>query len=126
MDPLNSAFSSVDGVLFNHNQTTLVEYPGGKFGGYTIPNSVTKIEAGAFAGCFSLANITLGTGVTSIGDSAFLGCFGLTGITIPDSLTSIGESAFQGCNGLTSVYFQGNAPSVGGTYLFAGDKATIY
>ena len=46
VDPLNSAFSSVDGVLFNHNQTTLVEYPGGKFGGYTIPNSVTKIEAG--------------------------------------------------------------------------------
>ena len=44
VDPLNSAFSSVDGVLFNHNQTTLVEYyPGGKVGGYTIPNSVTSI-----------------------------------------------------------------------------------
>jgi hypothetical protein len=49
VEPLNSAYSSVDGVLFNHNQTTLVEYPGGKFGGYTIPNSVTSIGAAAFS-----------------------------------------------------------------------------
>ena len=49
VDPLNSAFSSVDGMLFNHNQTTLVQYPGGNAGDYTIPNSVTSIADSAFA-----------------------------------------------------------------------------
>src|SRR6266704_4485569 len=46
VDPLNSAFSSVDGVVFNQSQTTLVEFPGGKVGSYTIPNSVTNIGEG--------------------------------------------------------------------------------
>src|SRR5260370_14415735 len=50
VDPLNSAFSSVDGAEFNQSQTTLVEYPDGKVGGYTIPNSVTTITDGAFSG----------------------------------------------------------------------------
>ncbi len=125
VDPLNSAFSSVDGVVFNQSQTTLVEYPGGKVGGYTIPNSVTSIGdgafsgssltsvtipngvtslgAGAFSGCFSLTNITLGTGVTSIGDYAFEGCSGLTNVTIPNSVTSIGDYTFYFCTSLTNI-----------------------
>jgi hypothetical protein len=43
VDALNSVYSSVGGVLFDKSQTTLVEYPGGKGGSYTIPNSVTSI-----------------------------------------------------------------------------------
>ena len=37
VDALNSVYSSVEGVLFNKSQTTLIQYPGGKGGGYTIP-----------------------------------------------------------------------------------------
>ena len=37
----------------------------------TIPNSVTSIGGSAFAGCTSLASITIGTGVTHIGLYAF-------------------------------------------------------
>ena len=43
MDALNSVYSSVDGVLFDKSQTTLIQCPGGKAGSYTIPNSVTSI-----------------------------------------------------------------------------------
>jgi hypothetical protein len=32
-------------------QTTLVEFPGGKAGSYTSPNTVTNIGGGAFWGC---------------------------------------------------------------------------
>jgi lactocepin len=50
VDPLNSAYRSVDGLLFNQTQTILVAYPSGKVGGYyTIPNSVTSIDDYAFA-----------------------------------------------------------------------------
>jgi len=48
VDRLNSTYSSVDGVVFNQSQTTLVQYPGGKLGGYTIPDSVTSIGDFAF------------------------------------------------------------------------------
>ena len=36
-------YSSEDGVLFNKNHTTLIEYPDGNGATYTIPNGVTSI-----------------------------------------------------------------------------------
>ncbi len=125
VDPLNSVYSSVDGVLFNKSQTALIQCPGGKPGSYTVPNSVTNIGDFAFAWCTSLNNVTIGNNVTSIGEAAFDGCTSLTSITIPNSVTSIGEAAFYGCTGLTGVYFQGNAPTVGES-AFSGDNATAY
>ena len=99
----NSNYCSVDGVLFNKDKTTLIEYPGGKQGAYTIPNSVTSIGETAFYGCTGLTSVTIGNSVTSIGNQAFNKCSGLTSVTIPNSVTSIGEAAFYGCSGLTSV-----------------------
>ena len=40
---INPVYTSVDGVLFNKSQTTLIQCPAGKAGSYTIPNSVTSI-----------------------------------------------------------------------------------
>ena len=81
VDVNNPNYCSIDGVLFDKNQTTLIKYPRGKQGAsYIIPNSVT-----------------------SIGNSAFSGCDALTSVTIPDSVTGIGKSAFYRCDALTSV-----------------------
>jgi hypothetical protein len=41
VDPLNSVYSSVDGVLFNKAQTLLIRYPPAKTGKYWIPSGVT-------------------------------------------------------------------------------------
>jgi hypothetical protein len=72
VDEKNTAYSSLDGVLFNKEQTILICYPTQKEGtSYIIPNSVT-----------------------SIGDVAFQNCSSLTSVTIPNSVTSIGEGAF--------------------------------
>lgn len=103
VDPLNSAYSSVDGMLFNKSQTTLIQCPGGKVETVAIPSSVTTIGASAFSGCSSLTTVTIPSGVTSMGDLALSGCWSLTGVIIPFSVTTIGASPFLGCSGLTDI-----------------------
>jgi len=113
VDANNPAYSDMDGVLFNHSLNTLVEYPGGLGGSYTIPNSVTNIEGGAFANCYNLTSVTIPNTVASIGEGAFENCINLTSVTIPDSVTSIGEGSFDGCTGLTSVTIPNSVTSIG-------------
>jgi Fe-S cluster assembly iron-binding protein IscA len=149
VDTNNPAYSSVAGILFDHTRTTLVLFPEGIGGSYTIPNSVTNIGDWAFYRCPSLTNVTIGNSVTSIGNYAFEYCTSLTGVTIPDSVTSIGYwafdyctnligvtipdsvtsirgAAFEYCTRLTGVYFKGNAPSADSS-VFSGDsKAMVY
>jgi hypothetical protein len=144
----NPAFSSVGGVLFNKNQTTLYLYPaGGSATSYAVPDSVTNIVQDAFMDAFNLASITLDPNVQTIGDSAFGDCYGLTSITIPNSVTNLGFSTFYNCFNLTDVvigtglssigfqvfaycsslegvYFTSNAPAMSSD-VFDGDSAAI-
>ena len=78
-----------------------------------IPDSVTTIKGGAFAGCGRLVKVNISDSVTSIGDSAFGSCRMLTSITIPDSITSIGKYAFNGCSGLTGITIPNSVTSIG-------------
>ncbi len=113
VDADNQCFLSIDGVLFNKNQTELISYPRGKGGNYIIPNTITSIRNGAFYYCDNLTNIDIPNGVTIIGDSAFYSCESLTSITIPDGITSIGKDAFLGCYNLTSITIPDSVTSIG-------------
>ena len=97
VDPQNPSYSSVNGVLFDKAQTTLIQYPSGLNGSYIIPS-----------------------GVTTIGPQAFSGSTKLTVVTIPASVTFIDNKAFIDCTSLTGVFFKGNAPSAMSN-VFAGD-----
>ena len=105
VDSSNPAYSSLDGVLFNKNQTKLLKCPR-KDTGYTVPNGVTCIGNYAFDMCATLPSVTIPNSVTNIGDGAFYQGFNLTSY-------------------LTSVFFRGNSPSLG-TSVFGGVPATIY
>ncbi len=115
VDPLNPSYTSVDGVLFDKNVSTLIQYPGGKVGAYAIPGSVTKLDvswpttAKAFPGAW-IPFISWGYG-------PFLGCVGLTSVTIPNGITSLGSATFEGCTGLTRVTFPEGVTRIdGGTF----------
>jgi hypothetical protein len=127
VNPMNPVYSSMDGVLFNRSQTTLIECPGGKAGSYTIPSSVTSIGVDAFAYCNNLTSVAIPNSVSSIGRFTFFSCSGLTNVTIPNSVTTIEYLGFYSCSSLTAVHFQGNAPSGDGDSVFLGDdNLTIY
>jgi len=79
VDEDNANYASVDGVLFDKAKTTIIMFPVGKTGAFTIPNSVE-----------------------SIGGSAFPST-GLTAITIPSSVASIADRTFDNFGALTSI-----------------------
>ncbi|MGO9202011.1 MAG: leucine-rich repeat domain-containing protein, partial [Limisphaerales bacterium] len=108
----NPAYSSVNGVLFDKNQTTLIGYPGGIGGSYTIPYGVLTISDWAFEGS-GVTSVTIANSVTSIGVEAFVACRRLTSVTIPDSVTSIWAGAFDSCTHLTSVTIPSSVTNVG-------------
>ena len=67
----NQHYSSVNGMLFNKEQTELIQCPGGKSGTIIVPATVT-----------------------SIGEMAFMYCSKITGVGIPASVREIKSSAF--------------------------------
>ena len=99
----NPAYASIDGVLFDKNIQSLIQYPGyGQVDTYTIPSTVKSIGNSAFANNKTIKSITIPSSVTSIGNSAFIGTV-LTSVTIPSSVATIGNSAFAFNYALTNV-----------------------
>jgi uncharacterized protein (TIGR02145 family) len=104
VDANNHNYSSLDGILFNKLQTSLIQCLTSKNGSYNIPSSVISIESYAFQYCIGLTSIDIPSSVTYIGSSAFSRCTGLILINIPSSVTSIGNFAFNTCSNLSKIY----------------------
>jgi hypothetical protein len=98
----NPAYSSLNGVLFDKAQDTLIQFPIAlNTYNYTIPGSVRTIANNAFYGASGFASVTIPRSVTNIGDDAFAFCYAQD-------------------NYYLQVYFEGNAPNVG-NFTFYGD-----
>lgn len=123
----NTAYTSLNGVLFNKNRTALIAYPAGrKSTAYNIPSSVTSIGDGAFEGCKSLTSVVIPESVTSIDSGAFSMCSGLTSVTIPKGVTSISDYTFSDCTNLTSVTIPKGVTSIGeGAFSWCSSLTSI-
>lgn len=113
VSPEHPVLATIDGVLFNKTERSLVAFPNSFSREYTIPQGIQSIEPCAFSYCTSLSSIVIPDGVTSIGSHAFECCQSLTDVTIPDSVTSIGMNAFASCQSLTSVTLPASVTSIG-------------
>lgn len=87
VDPRNSTYSSVGGVLLDKHEAKLVKCPEGKKGSYTIPSGVKVITGFYFSA--------------------------LNNIIVPKSVKQIEGQAFLNCRA-TAIYFEGNAPRIVG------------
>ena len=126
VDPANETFSSIDGVLFNKAQDTLVFYPNGRPDTmYVVPDGVTTIAPYAFYECKAIEGINFGKDVTFIGTYAMNNCTNLNTVKLGDSVESIDAYAFSGCNVLTSLDVSSTLKNIG-AYAFANCRSLPY
>ena len=91
----NENYISIDGVLCDKYNSTLICYPAGKSNdSYSISDSVTAIGANAFEGCSNIINVIIHENVTNIGYDAFFNCTSLKTVEIPANVSYIGDYAF--------------------------------
>ena len=120
----NPEYLCEEGVLFNHDKTTLMLFPAqNDMINYVIPATVTTIVPAAFSDS-KLKSIMLPPMLTEIGNSAFCGLVQLEHIAIPSSVTSIGSSAFRGCISLKEVDVPKGVQSIG-TAAFAENPSLV-
>ena len=62
----NPNYTSVDGVLYNKDKTTLIACPSTKSGVFTVPSGVKTINNNAFTGCTKLTSVLLPAGLEKI------------------------------------------------------------
>ncbi|HPR30634.1 MAG TPA: leucine-rich repeat protein [Prolixibacteraceae bacterium] len=87
VDDNNPYYSSIDGVLYNKNQSELIQCPISKAGDFIIPSTVTRII-----------------------ESAIYQCGKLKRISIPSSVEIIESFNFHYCNSLVSVNVDWHIP----------------
>lgn len=117
VSPANTAYASLDGVLFNSDVTEILWFPLGKTGEYVLPATVSVIGENAFYGT-SITSLNIPPSVVKISRGAFAGS-SLVDIILPDNLTNISEAMFQNCNSLTTVHL-GRGTEFIGNYAFDG------
>lgn len=93
VDPVNTAFESIDGVLFSKDHSLLIRFPMAKLygGAYTVPEGTLEISSRAFDGSM-ITSVTVADSVTTIGKEAFADCPPLTSVHIGASVASFDPS----------------------------------
>lgn len=117
----NTAYSSIDGVLFDAGATEILWFPIGKQGDYTLPASVKSIGDYAFQGCH-ITRFTLPDNLTQIGQAVFFDS-SVEEVVMPSNLRLIPTATFQKCSRLKTVRL-GAATELVSDYVFDGCPLT--
>lgn len=117
----NTAYRSIDGVLFDAAATEILWFPIGKQGDYTLPATVKSIGDYAFQGCH-ITRFTLPDNLTQIGQAVFFDS-SVEEVVMPSNLRLIPTATFQKCSRLKTVRL-GAATELISNYVFDGCPLT--
>lgn len=117
----NSHYSSKDGVLLSGDGKSILWFPMGKEGEYTLPSTVTTVGDYAFRNC-RIETFHFADGLTSIGKYAFYNS-SVKEVSLPSTVKQIPTGLFQKCADLTTVHL-GKSTEMLGDYVFDGCPIT--
>ncbi len=114
----NATYSSLDGVLYNKAQTTLISFPKGKtVTTFTVPTTVTTIGKQAFYYAYNITNLVFPNNVKVVKEGAlpasFSGNVALKNVYFGKGLTKLAATIFRPTSDADpcyKVYFTGNMP----------------
>lgn len=117
----NSHYCSKDGVLLSGDGKSILWFPMGKEGEYTLPSTVTTVGDYAFRNC-RIETFHFADGLTSIGKYAFYNS-SVKEVSLPSTVKQIPTGLFQKCANLTTVHLGKNTELLG-DYVFDGCPIT--
>ena len=117
----NSHYCSKDGVLLSGDGKSILWFPMGKEGEYTLPSTVTTVGDYAFRNC-RIETFHFADGLTSIGKYAFYSS-SVKEESLPSTVKQIPTGLFQKCADLTTVHLGKNTELLG-DYVFDGCPIT--
>lgn len=149
---LNEKYISINGVLYNKDQTKLLKYPAKKQNvSFEIMESVEEISDYAFYGTTNLTTLTLSKNVSVIKNSAFrnsaalstvdftnclkleviesfafASCDKLDNVKLPNTLTKLESNVFAGCKVLAYLFVPSSVVSFGYNITSVCPNISIY
>ena len=117
----NSHYCSKDGVLLSGDGKSILWFPMGKEGEYTLPSTVTTVGDYAFRNC-RIETFHFADGLKSIGKYAFYNS-SVKEVSLPSTVKQIPTGLFQKCADLTTVHLGKNTEMLG-DYVFDGCPIT--
>lgn len=113
----NTAYKSVDGVLYTADGTTLIQYPQNKTDkAYKMIDEATKAASlgnQAFSGNKEVTSVLLEKAPTTVGESVFSSCTSLTNVTLPDDMKELQDGMFAFCTALKTLKFPAQLNRIG-------------
>lgn len=112
VDPDNTKYCSVDGVIYSKNMSELIVVPNG-LTSFVAPSEITNIRSDAFQNSNNLKTVDLSnSSITALSEYAFAYCYQLEDVILPNGLESIGNCAFYNCTSLTSITLPSTMTSI--------------
>ncbi len=109
VDENNNYYKSIDGNLYDKDETEIIQYAiGSTETNFIIPEGVNVINNGCFLNAIYLTDVIIPDSMCEIGAFAFASCSLLKTVTIGKNVGVIILAAFFGCNSLENVFFKGS------------------
>lgn len=111
IDPANTSFRALDGVVYTADMRRAVT-SGGGVTAVNIPEGVIEVADSAFYDRFRATSLSLPSTLRKIGQAAFYR-LSITSVEIPEGVTEIPANAFAVCNRLSALTLPSSLVSIG-------------